>query len=106
MKSKDNRNEDELEVLVDLPTTDKEAFMHILSFGRIKPIKGHTKMSMREYKSLQSFVDLCLAATIFISGVAFYQVLSKEVEEQGSLKNAYNYQMELLDKMPLNGLYP
>lgn len=74
MKLKDNRNEDELEVLVD--------------------------------DDLISFPSLCLAAIIVLSGIGLYQSISEEVSKHGSLKNAYNYQMELLNKAPLNGLYP
>lgn len=108
MESKDNKDieDDNLEVLVDLPITDTEIFANIFSFGTIKPVKRPVKMTMREYKDMKSFAGLCLTATIIIGGICFYQTISKEVEERGSLRNVYNYQIENLEKVPPKGIYP
>ena len=105
IKKEDQTNNDDLEVLVDIPPTDAEIFANIFSFGKIK-IRRPIKMTMREYKDMKSFAGLCLTATIIIGGIGFYQTILEEVEEKGSLRNVYNYEIEKLEKIPSSGIYP
>ena len=92
--------EDLEEILVDMPTTDFEAFQHTL-FG-IKPEKRPIRMTRGDYKFLNRAYSFALAATLLIGGIGAYK---EAIDNYGSLRNTYHAQMENLSRAPWHAVF-
>lgn len=71
-----NKNDDNLEVLVDVPITDAEAFAHIV--GGEKPIERPIRRTMAEYKSLRNMWRGFFIGTAALWAYATYEVIKND----------------------------
>jgi hypothetical protein len=83
----ESKEDKELEVLVDLPITDREAFEHMV-FG-IKPVERPIRMSRSDYRMLKGmYIGLAIVCLSVLAAGAY--------QEGGSL----------LKDVPMRAIYP
>ena len=86
---------DDLEVLVDVPITDFEKFIH-LTTGE-KPIDRPVRMTYGTYRRIKTQWRVFFASLIATMAIGLY---SSAIQEHGSSSKAYDSFMQQVDKWP------